>query len=476
MKKEFSVIKLKAFSLIEVILAIALFSLYSTSIIVFITHGEESILRVGQKAKASFLAEEGIEATRAIRNENFENLIDGSYGIDSVSGKWQLVSSPTQIDGFSREITISTVDNNTKKITSKISWSKRDGSSTFLEFLTQLTNWDSYSGVPGFGDWRNPFMESFLTLMGGKDGIKVQVKDNFCYVVRDSAADSFVSIDITDTLHPLLGFENNLKDNPKNLYIHNDLVLIATKSNSAELQIADILDPTSPIMKGEFDAEGNPDASGIYAKDNYVYLTRLNGSGPELLIIDVSDPDYPQSLGSLELEKNANEIVVLGDFAYIASGPNGYQLMTIDIKDPAQPSVVGHFSLPEDQNALTIAGFESTVIIGTEKGVIYAFDVTDPTNPLKKGEIALRDNANNKVNDMALGLDNHYIFTVSDVPNREFQVYDISDISSPFFISSFDTPNALFGVAYDNAKDRAFAVGTANEKSLIIIAPKQQQP
>ena len=61
----------------------------------------------------------------------------------------------------------------------------------------------------------------------------------------------------------------SLQNNPKNLAILNNLTLIATNSNIAELQTADITNPNTPILKGVFNAEGNSDAMGIAGFEAY---------------------------------------------------------------------------------------------------------------------------------------------------------------------------------------------------------------
>jgi len=482
MKKAPSVTRKPAFSLIEVVLAISLFAVFSLSSVSILLYSEENFLSIGQSSRASFLAEEAIEAARAVKNEDFTLLTDGDHGISSSSGKWQFSGTEDAVDGFTRRVSVNSLDPDTKKIATRVSWLKKSGQTASVNYETQLTNWSAYSGIPGFGNWAYPFIESSVPLTGGKDGVKIQAKDNFLYVVRDSAAQSFTIIDVTDTKNPIVKSENNLRDNPKNIHIHNNLALIATKSNSAELQIADITDPAAPAMKGVFDAQGIPDASGITAKDNYAYLTRMKGDGPEFYIIDISNPDEPTEVGSLELNRNGNEVVVMDNYAYIASGPNGKQLSVVDISNPAQPNLVGSHSLILNQNALTITGFEKTVIIGTELGVLYVIDVSSPASPQPKSVFFLKDGILRPVRDITFGLDNHYLFIASDVPNREFQVFDVSGIfpppfwrflfSPPFFIGSFDTPAALYGVAYSNEKDRAFVTGVANDQSVIILAPQ----
>ncbi len=481
-------IKFKSFSLIEVVFAISLFSVFLTIIIGSLVYAQDSMEDFGKHSRAILLAEEGQEAARAIKNNDFTELTDGSHSLISNTGKWQFASGEETIDSFKRTVAVSTVDEFTKKIDVNVSWPTRTGRTDSFALSSFLSNWNviTETGIDGFGDWTEPYIESSLALTGGKDGLKVQVSGNYCYLVRDSAAQSLVTVDVSNPANPVLKSEYNLQNNPKNLYIHNNLALIASSSNTSELQIIDMTDPSAPVARGMYDAPGAADALGITARDNYAYLTKLKGSdGAEFFIVDISNPDSPTQVGSLELNRNGNDVALMDNYAYIASGPNGKQLTVVDISNPASPTEVGSYSMILSQNALTVSAYEKTVFIGSELGVMYVLDVTNPASPQSKSLFLLRDGLLKPIRDLAFGLNNHYLFMASDAATREFQVLNISTVypppfwrylfSAPAFVSSVDTPVSLSGVAYSNELDRAFVVGKTNEKALMIIAPKLVQ-
>src|SRR2546429_6178746 len=56
------------FALVEVLLAVALFSLITASAVGAIVYGQEGSLRSGDRARGIVNAEEGLEATRNIRD------------------------------------------------------------------------------------------------------------------------------------------------------------------------------------------------------------------------------------------------------------------------------------------------------------------------------------------------------------------------------------------------------------------------
>ena len=82
----------------------------------------KSTALAGQRARAATLADEGLEAVRNIRDANFSNLTDGTFGLTTTGNQWNLSGASDTSDIFSRAITISTVDANRKSITSSITW------------------------------------------------------------------------------------------------------------------------------------------------------------------------------------------------------------------------------------------------------------------------------------------------------------------------------------------------------------------
>jgi type II secretory pathway pseudopilin PulG len=110
------------FGLLEAILAMALLSLVASVFAGALIYGQQSAFSAGSFSRAAFVAQEGLEAVRNIRDEDFSNLENGAHGLAIQDGVWRLVSEPDSVDIFSREIEISTIDENTKKVVATVSW------------------------------------------------------------------------------------------------------------------------------------------------------------------------------------------------------------------------------------------------------------------------------------------------------------------------------------------------------------------
>ena len=125
-------------SLFEVILALAIFSLLAAAF-VSLTLGSVSSVGYGTDfLTASTLADKGVGASRAIRDNAWNTLTDG-------------VESAIFDSRFNRAITLSPVDLETKLLKTEVSWPSPVGVTQTVTRQTYLTNWDSRDWIQT--DW-----------------------------------------------------------------------------------------------------------------------------------------------------------------------------------------------------------------------------------------------------------------------------------------------------------------------------------
>src|SRR3989338_11430647 len=130
----------KGFSIVEVLLSSSIIILIVTVFMWAFFYGSESTAIAGQRARAIFLAEEGLEASRNIRDENFSNLTDGIKGLAISSNQWAFSGTSDITDSFfTRQITISSAGTNRKQVVSSVTWqqnNQRTGSVSLTTYLT----------------------------------------------------------------------------------------------------------------------------------------------------------------------------------------------------------------------------------------------------------------------------------------------------------------------------------------------------
>ncbi|MEE8131915.1 MAG: prepilin-type N-terminal cleavage/methylation domain-containing protein [Candidatus Paceibacterota bacterium] len=131
------------FSLIEVILASSIFLLIVTAFSGAYLYGQESTVLAGNRASAVFLAEEGLEAVRNIRDEGFSNLVDGTYGLAVSGNEWVFSGSSDGNGIFTREVEVATVDSVRKAVTSTVTWQQNQQRTGTVALTTRFTDWAS---------------------------------------------------------------------------------------------------------------------------------------------------------------------------------------------------------------------------------------------------------------------------------------------------------------------------------------------
>lgn len=149
MPKAWSRTNRPAFSLVEIILASALFGLLVTALAGAYLLGQETTALAGSRARAGLLAEEGLEATRNIRDAGWANLIDGAHGLAVAGNQWTFSGTQDTSDIFTRQLSIATVDAKRKTITSQVTWQQNQQRAGAVTLTTRLTNWLAATGRGG---------------------------------------------------------------------------------------------------------------------------------------------------------------------------------------------------------------------------------------------------------------------------------------------------------------------------------------
>jgi hypothetical protein len=140
----------KGVMLIEVMVSLAVIVLLvSTGYQAYLSSNKLNILS-DHTSIARSLAEEGIEATRSIRDQNFSLLTAGTKGLALVSNTWQFLGAGDATSSgpvtYFRTVTLSTVDASTVRASSTVSWLESNGTNT-ISVSSLLTNWHKSVGM-----------------------------------------------------------------------------------------------------------------------------------------------------------------------------------------------------------------------------------------------------------------------------------------------------------------------------------------
>ena len=166
--------------MVEIILAVALFGLFSIALIGLLMNSYGSNYQAEEKQVATLYAQQGLDAVWSIRRQAWNLLVNGDYGVNSTAGYWQFAGSADYLDDnkYTRVITIvdacrdgssnlvdctapgATVDLHTKKATSKVTYTAITGVNNEINLAAYLTTWQSknwrqtdWSGGSGQALW-----------------------------------------------------------------------------------------------------------------------------------------------------------------------------------------------------------------------------------------------------------------------------------------------------------------------------------
>ncbi|MCP4583154.1 MAG: T9SS type A sorting domain-containing protein [candidate division Zixibacteria bacterium] len=192
---------------------------------------------------------------------------------------------------------------------------------------------------------------------------------DFAYVVDFSSG--FQIFDISYPDNPVLEGALYLNGETHDLYIAGDYAYIASGLDG--LRILDISNREQPEVIGSFDYQGY--AKGVCVSGNYAYAT-ADAFG--LRIINIADPSSPQLVSTIETPGRASQVCVSGDYAYVADGYNG-DLLIIDITNPAFPDLAGSFDV-QGGSVYDVTVSDNFAFVAT--GDLQVIDISDSENPV----------------------------------------------------------------------------------------------
>ncbi|MBI4651111.1 S8 family serine peptidase [Candidatus Desantisbacteria bacterium] len=187
------------------------------------------------------------------------------------------------------------------------------------------------------------------------------------------------------------------------------------------LQIIDISDPNNLNIVGSVDTPGIADK--VCVSGNYAYIAD-GDSG--LQIIDISNPVNPNITGNIDTPGYASGINISGNYAYIADG-FGSGLQIIDISNPFNPNIVGSVVTPNNATSVYITGNYAYVADGYAGG-LQIINIGDPFNPIIVGSVSSLDYA------QEIYVSDNYAYLADG--NSGLKIIDISNKSNPVIVKT----------------------------------------
>jgi hypothetical protein len=181
-------------------------------------------------------------------------------------------------------------------------------------------------------------------------------------------------------------------------------------------------------------------------------------------VLNVAVPSAPTLLGSLNFSGgDVNDVVVDGNYLYIATDDNSAEMAVIDVSVPAAPTSSATVNLSGGNNAETIAINGTTVAVGRSGGNELAIvDVSTPTSPSIISEISVTGGIYGIDFDGSDG-----VFLATNGSSVQMQRWDISTPSSPVLDGSYNLTDDGNSVAVSGSY--AYYATSANSLELQIL-------
>ncbi|MEK7451868.1 MAG: hypothetical protein AAB664_00865, partial [Patescibacteria group bacterium] len=385
--------------MIEIIFITALFAVIGTGIVSTLLSGSHASKQGGDYVVASGYIGEAINAVKSIRDQAWNTMINGTYGLSTVGAKFSFNGvSESMPGGYTRTVTVSDVyrtgsltgdiapsgvlDTGTKKISINVVWNIFATQMKSLTSIFYVTNWKSLAWV--------------------------------------------------QTLFAEFGIGSSNSSTSTNS-IDGEVTLASTNADWTGITQEYSVDQNGT---------GNLIASAFDESHNWLVTLQATTSGNELQVLDVSNISNatPTVLRGMELTQGA-DLVVSGDFAYVTASDTGSSGAEIVVVNLLTMSTVATVNLPQSAAGTAIVMNGTTLVVGRVNNAnteeVFFYNVSNPASPALIGSTELGFS----VTDLAMNAQN--VFVTSATNTAEMTVINVSTRTISQTIDMTTTADAL---------------------------------
>jgi len=460
-------------SLIEVLLAMTIFTVGLSVIWVMYLNALNTGRANAERASGNQLALEGIEALRAIRDDNFSSLSNGTWGLTTTGGRWALSSASDTQGFYTRQVEISLLDADRAAVTTTVTWNFTPTDQASTTFATILTNWRK---ITPDAPWTDPVVVTSTRTIAGITSMFI--KDNRLYITTAvTHDDSWLLIyDITNETNPVLLSQLSLDEELYAVRVTGDTAYLgAGGHNPSEIDIVDVASSTHPVAEGTIKITGSEDIHGLAISGNLLHVVRgPQGGQATYFIYDITDPPHPVRLGGLNLGGGGYDVVVKDGsppFAFITSGNNLQEFQIVNTSNPANLAVGGSADMVGLEDAQVLAVTGTTALVGSaSRNSAPEFYVYNIANPLAPSALSTME-IGADINAIALkvpvnGENNNLAFVGTSSSSHDFMTIDLTNLADPRVFSYLDLQGHVIDIV--NTTNTVY-VGTDNAATGLVI-------
>ncbi|MBU2259846.1 hypothetical protein KKC44_04540 [Patescibacteria group bacterium] len=470
------------FFILDVLLGVAIFAVFVGFAGFSLIISQQIAIKSGDRIRGSSLSQKAIEAVRSMRDEDFDSVQAGTFGVQiGADGKWEFAGTKTTTsDGFTTWADVTFPEDDRIEVTATTSWSfgpQRFGTSSLTTTLTnwhqvrEMGNWSVISEQGSFTDESAPLFNDVVTV------------ENYAFVTsEDSTGGAGLYIfDISNLAYPTRvadGFV--LGAAGYQLVISGDILFVLTSMPGSELMAYDITDPgtfSAANLLGTYDLPGSARGQSLAIFGDTLFVGAMfDGEEDELYALNIYDSADIELLDSIGDDGSFLGLSLHDGYAYIASSEDVSELTVMDVFDPSDLAAApgGGYNLTDVLDGTAVTTFGSSVLLGRDVGDVtqelVLFEIEESPVPAPPPG-PWYHTMGAKVTALDRDPTGRYAFVASEYEGGEFQVMDIVLFQAGQLprvaVGDTETGNGR-GVYYNPQIDRVFF--TTNT-ALIIYKP-----
>ncbi len=501
--------KFKAFSLVELIIAIGVFATISSMLILLVVDATKTLDNTRIRAKATNLVQEINSALLFLKDQSWQNILtnsnDGQKHLQLIDGSYQIVDG----EGINGDLTYSftitnalrdeldtlvetggDIDPHTRVVLISILWNDSLGREHSITPSLYLNDWNTYSIIATteddfnggthnqtvtinnsggelqlqsryYSDWCNPQLTIHeYDIPGDANPRTVFSLPGHSYLgtAGSTTGQPFTKVLIEGVDPPNLTVEGSFSGYTVNdIFVVGDYAFLATTNDSKEVVILDVSSlPYTEI--GYFDAPDSYDGYSIHVDGDIGYL----GQGRYLRSFDLSDYTGSRNLiGSKDLSSSwlfrwvatVSQLYVKDNYLYAVLDWDWYELAIIDISNPGNMLITSQTSVNNQQvYDMEISEDGNRAYFGTtnsnSENEIFILDITNKNG--SRPVIASLDSSGTTIRGIeAIEEDN--ILIAIGTGGEEYQVYNITDENNPTHCGGMNINNGIYDI--DSIRD-----------------------
>lgn len=432
--------QIRGFSTLELLVAFAVMTLSIVAVILLVFGNQSVAVDTELAQRALYQAEQNLEVA----------LAEGVTDIDGITTFNNSLTAPF----VSEEIEVTPISACAKRITSTVSWGRDNRSlsttlvSKVVDPAESAANDHQCPASSSGDDWDNPQAFLGVQINGPSDATAVHFFEDRLYLTNDSNDDFFV-YDFDGSVNPPtlteLGslssgggfYDVTVIDSPRFAFLGGDLpgteLYVVDVSNPSTLNPGDIKHAV-PLLNGVMQP-----INALFYYDGFLYVGVSQNAGEELHIFDVSGVSSlipPTPVQAVEIGADVNDIVVRGDYVYLATADNNAELKILDLTDLSADDL--GFDADSSDDAMEVHVDGEYVYLGRKQNNpqaddFYILSISDVLSDTSMTDGNLGSHLLISNNSEVVGLETlgvaagQLIFVVVDNPTDGVQIYFTSD-------------------------------------------------